>query len=241
MTNIGIEVAPVEPDGLPRRPGPRLGALAAAFVTAGLYAACVAVVYEAMRWVMVNQGGVCASGGPYEISPGQTCDGTAVAMLFGGVFAGLVAGGLVLVAARRTGGPNASAAAIGLLWAGLFGALGWNFIDLGFDPPTGDSSAGWLIPGFTFWLMAAPGLLPVLWLRRKVVEEPSRSPAASIPIVRARLPGQAPVTAPRGTEPGAADGETAPAAPSGWPWLLATLAGAAGGAAAGSALAVSWL
>ena len=239
MTNIGIEVAPVEPDRPNRRSGLRPGALVASLVASALYAACLAVVYEAMRWVMVNQGGVCASGGPYEISPGQECSGTAVAMLFGGVFAGLVAGGLVVATARRSGGPNASAAAVGLLWAGLFGALGWNFIDLGFDPPSGGSSTGWLISGFAFWLMALPGLIPLLWLRRERDERPARSPALTVPIVRARIPGREGDAA--GGTPSARGPDEDAATQSAWPWLLATVAGAAGGAVAGSVLAVGWL
>lgn len=237
MTQTGLEVHPAEPGPPGERTGPRVGALLFALIAAGLVAAGIAAASEAMRWVMVNQGGSCASGGPYQVNPGQECSGAAVGLLFGGIIGGLIAAGLVVVAAKRAAGWNALMAASGLMWAGLFGAFGWNFIDLGLNPPEGQGgTTGWIISGVVFWLMAFPGLLGILGLRRG---RPATAPraAAAIPIVRARIPGAA---APAAGQPPAGMQEP-PAAPSGWPWLAVTAVGAVAGAIAGAQLASSIL
>jgi hypothetical protein len=50
-----------------------------------------------------------------------------------------------------------------LMWGALFGALGWNFVDLGLDPPGPDERAwGWIVSGAGFWLLALGGLVPAL-------------------------------------------------------------------------------
>ncbi len=47
------------------------------------------------------------------------------------------------------------------MWAGLFGALGWNFLSLGFSPPPHQTgTAAWIACGVIFELMALGGLIP---------------------------------------------------------------------------------
>lgn len=137
-------------------------ALVAVFISAAGFAACLTGVYLAMRDLMINQGGACASGGPYAINPDQVCSGGQVALLMGGVFLGLVFAGVLIAASGRWGG-NAMAGVGLLLWAALFGALGYNFIELGINPPEKmGGTAGWIISGVVFWLMALGGLIPGL-------------------------------------------------------------------------------
>lgn len=126
------------------------------------FAASLTALYMAMRDLMVNSGGFCASGGPYQINPGQVCESGQIGLLMGGVFGLLIFGGLLVAASGWFGGWRLSGVGL-LLWAALFGALGWNFIDLGLNPPENMSGAvGWIICGVVFWLMALGGLIPGL-------------------------------------------------------------------------------
>lgn len=130
----------------------------------------VTVIYRAMRSVM-EIGGACASGGPYV--PVQACPdhtwmiGPAIPVL---VIAAMIGTGLaVAVKAPHLIVP---------MWAALFGALGWNFID--FAVRDGDVVAGWLVCGVMFWLMALPAVLAMLGgglLRRKLTKLPAAAPA----------------------------------------------------------------
>lgn len=222
MTPTGLEVTSGE------RPAPlRIGALLGVLVSTALVALAIVSISEAMRYVMSEQGGFCASGGPYEIRPGNECTGGTIALLMGGSFGGLAAAGLATFFAARAGGPRTAAAAAGLGWAALFGLLGWNFLDLGFDQP-GDSGPvfGWLIPGILFWLMTLPGLGVLVALIKAPTARGPKGPTARI--VRARAFG----------------GQSAdPEAPAAYgrrsvlAWLVATAGGATAGVVAGLALA----
>jgi hypothetical protein len=129
--------------------------LAGAFVVA----AAVTLVFLGMRAVM-DIGGACAEGGPYV--PARPCpEGTFPAMFIGipAWFAGtglLVAGGASL-GGRWSAGPI-------LAWSGLFGALGWNFLEFAFDD--GGPEWGWLICGIVFEAMAIVPLLVLLPIGR---------------------------------------------------------------------------
>jgi hypothetical protein len=120
-----------------------------------LFVTSLTLVYLSMRAVM-DVGGACASGGAYEIS--TPCpDGVAWAMPLG-IFGMIIGGGLTLVGVFSQGGPRPYVFA----WSALFLALGWNFLDYGFNPPDGSgASAGWLICGFIF---VAMGGVPLLFL-----------------------------------------------------------------------------
>ena len=132
-----------------------------ALLGGGGFAAALVSLYLGMRHVMRTQGGFCASGGPYVIA--HQCSSSDVTLVMVGIFGMLLAALAVLVGLALLRGPLL-AAALGM-WAALFGALGWNFLSLGFSPPRGQSgAAGWIACGIVFWLMAAGGLVPLLKL-----------------------------------------------------------------------------
>jgi hypothetical protein len=142
------------------------------------FAASLTCICMGMRNLMVQSGGMCASGGPYQIAAGHECSGAETALLFGGIFAMLVFGGLYATATSAGGGLGSTMDAASLMWAALFGALGFNFLSLGFNPPRAQSgTAGWIISGIVFELMALGGVLALLssardWVRRGGAPEP---------------------------------------------------------------------
>jgi hypothetical protein len=126
--------------------------------TGGFVAALVSL-YIGMRHVMRTSGGYCASGGPYVIA--HQCSSSDVKLILFGIFGMLLAAAVVMVGLGLLRGPLLAASL--LMWTGLFGALGWNFLSLGFNPPRGQSgSGGWIACGVVFELMAAGGLIPAL-------------------------------------------------------------------------------
>ncbi len=172
----------------PAKGGGKIVALIGVFIGAAGFAASLTAVYEGMRSVMIDNGGFCASGGPYEIAAGHQCDNGAATLLFGGIFAMLLCGGLLLGATGWWGG--GSIMGVGLfMWAALFGALGFNFLQLGFDPPAHMNGTGWVICGVIFELMALGGLIPGIMAfadSAKDEADPSRTTFAA-PIVRANV------------------------------------------------------
>ena len=115
-------------------------------------AMCVTLLSLAMRTVL-DLGGFCASGGPYEIavqcpqSLGWLMPLTIVGgLIFVGVFIGFLpwdVGGLGLLA-----------------WSALFLALGWNFVDYGIPWHGHEWNGGFVTPGIIFVLM---GGIPLFW------------------------------------------------------------------------------
>jgi len=120
-----------------------------------LVAAGLTVLFLGMRSVM-DIGGYCASGGPYEIR--QQCPDNAWVIPVS-IFVGLAGVGFVLAGTFR-GGPKL----VALAWPALFLALGWNFLEYAFDPPPPDTGLvwGWLICGVVFVVMGGLPLLFVL-------------------------------------------------------------------------------
>ncbi|MBJ7457780.1 MAG: hypothetical protein JHD02_01195 [Thermoleophilaceae bacterium] len=167
-------------------------ALAAVFVGAAGFAACLTAVYMAMRDLMINSGGACASGGPYQINPDQVCSTGQTALLMGGIFGGLVFAAILVGASGWYGGVKLSGVGL-LLWAALFGALGYNFIPLGLNPPPSlnGGAAGWIISGVVFWLMALGGLIPGLMALASYFKDSANpeeaKPVFDTPIVRANV------------------------------------------------------
>jgi hypothetical protein len=142
--------------GEPRRPAARrstlerLSSLGALLGAAG-FAAGLTCVYMAMRALMRQTGGFCASGGPHQIAAGHQCSSGQTALLFGGIFATLIFGGLYAGATGAGGGPGSGMdagflmwmALFGfLMWTALFGSLGFNFLSLAIDPPSGQQGCG---------------------------------------------------------------------------------------------------
>lgn len=129
----------------------------------GGLAACLTLVFLSMRAVM-DVGGFCAEGGPYEI---QThCPEGTVLLLPLSIFGGLGSAALAAWKGSQIGGPFAGLVA--LAWPALFISLGWNFLEYGLWPP-GDEGGivwGWLIPGIVFEVMGIVPLLGLLPSRR---------------------------------------------------------------------------
>jgi hypothetical protein len=210
-------------------------------------AAAVTCLYLPMRDVMVSNGGYCASGGPYAIAPGHQCDGGSVWLMVVAPWVGLLLAWLLIEASDSWSGGRISGVGT-LLWFALFGALGWNFLDLGINPPGPGSGAGWIVCGVVFWLMALGGLYAAaLGLRQYFfpkVEDDRRTQYA--PIVRAAvrpttstpLPGTTlgtttatPSVAPAGTTTPTLASVGSPSL-----WLLATVAGSGVGVLVGAAI-----
>jgi hypothetical protein len=123
---------------------------------AGL-AGAITLLYLGMARVMETEGGFVASGGPYAIvHPAPDW----IWMIPLSVFALFFFGGVNLAASGRGWGIPLAIFA----WAGLFGALGWNFLRLGFSPPEGLQGAmAWIVCGVVFWIMAVGPVAPILW------------------------------------------------------------------------------
>jgi hypothetical protein len=122
--------------------------------------------FFSMRAVM-NVGGSCADGGPYVSS--QSCpDGSwliAVAvpvMLVTAIFGSM--------AALSVKAPNLLLP----MWALLFGALGWNFLEYAVKGP--GVVVGWLVCGVMFWLMAAPAVFAILVAIKQAMFPPNAAP-----------------------------------------------------------------
>lgn len=129
------------------------------FVSLAVMAASMTGLFLSMRMVM-DVGGFCAEGGPFEIA--VHCPDGVIALLFGSVFAGVAAGLVYGGHVLRHRIPNVLA----LLWPALFISLGWNFLEMGFNVPEhlgGGVSWGWLICGVVFMAMGVPVLY--WWLK----------------------------------------------------------------------------
>jgi hypothetical protein len=125
------------------------------FVGIGAVAFGITCLFLSMRAVM-DIGGSCASGGPFEVS--RPCPGgvgwlTPVSLLIALIGAG------IYVASVIDGGPDVSL----LLWSALFVPLGWNFLEYGFTSVEGSGIVwSWVVCGLLFWAMGLPPLLLLL-------------------------------------------------------------------------------
>ena len=107
-----------------------------------------------MRAVM-DLGGFCASGGPYEIA--VECPDAVIATTPLSILGGFLAAGLIIWGAA--GLPGAWMSLVFLAWPALFLSLGWNFLEYGFFPPEGGWVWSWLFCGVLFVLMGAVPLV----------------------------------------------------------------------------------
>ncbi len=130
------------------------------------FATCLWMAFGSMTDVITHNGGMCASGGPYEIDAAHRCSsGSSLLIGIGGpglfVFGAVAAVGVVGVLGPRGVGH------LLLMGTLVFGLLGWNFLRLrGTDPSL-------LFCGVLFLLMASAGLIglvPILGLRRPAVD-----------------------------------------------------------------------
>ena len=147
-----------------RSPGSAAAArpMALVLVAASAFALafCLTMLFHGMRGVL-DLGGFVAAGGPYEIEhPAPDW----VWLIPVSILAGFAFGILNVGAAWRARGFNLLAP----VWAGLFLALGWNFLEYGLRPPGGGGIAwGWIACGVVFWAMALP-VIPAVFAGRAV-------------------------------------------------------------------------
>lgn len=147
-----MSVRPTPPSDRGATLGDRAGYLVG---VAGL-AFSITVLWLTMRAVM-DIGGSCGSGGPYQIA--VPCpDGIDLLMILAFPL-GFTSVGIMVWKGARLGPSWVGLAA--LAWPALFLSLGWNFIEYGLWPPyPGGAELGFLIPGVIFLVM---GGVP-LWL-----------------------------------------------------------------------------
>lgn len=146
------------------------GRLAAVLGSVVVLAVALMWTYLGMRSVM-DVGGSCAEGGPYEIA--QPCPDGAV-LLSVGIPVMLVSAMVGSAVAFTVSAPNLLVP----MWLFLFGSLGWNFLEYSFD----DGIVwGFLVCGVMFELMALPAL-PMLFLGKQV--------ASFVPRAAVSAPGQ---------------------------------------------------
>lgn len=162
-----------QPGATPQRLSP-LGLILAPSAAAGV-AMGITLLYRAMAYIMETEGGFVASGGPYEIAhPAPTWVGLVPLSVFGMI----IFGGIGVAIGKRGWGESP------LLygWIGLFTALGWNFLRLGFNPPENLVGAwAWIMCGVVFWIMGlAPAGLIVSWAIDAFKDARAHRPPATV-------------------------------------------------------------
>jgi hypothetical protein len=127
------------------------------FVSLAGIAAGITCLYLGMRAVM-EIGGACAEGGPYEIR--QPCPKGVPMLILGGLWGGIACVGVYLFQTIKHSVPSF----LGLIWPALFLSLGWNFLEFGLNPPGADTgvAVGWLVCAVLFGIMGAVPLFAVL-------------------------------------------------------------------------------
>jgi hypothetical protein len=136
---------------------------------------CAFVVVVALTWTFLGMrsvmdvGGTCAEGGPYEIA--QPCPNGAL-LLSAAIPALLIAAMLGSAFATLVGAPSLLVP----MWGLLFGSLGWNFLEYGFeDGPIW----GYIVPGVMFEAMALPAVVVIVAGRRFGMASRARDAEAS--------------------------------------------------------------
>ena len=161
----------------------KLVAALVAFAGATAFTACLLALVDGMRDVAQTDGGFCASGGPYVIA--HQCSSSDIRLIMIGIFGALIAAGFYAGGSAGLGSKAASAGLI--LWAALFGTLGWNFVSIGHS-----GAPGMLFTGVLFLAMAVGGLIPLLFRLADDLRGPSSQPSPVIPgmqpLVRAAVP-----------------------------------------------------
>ena len=150
------------------------------FVSLAGVAAALTWLFLGMRAVM-QVGGSCASGGPYEIA--TPCPQGVPLVMVGGIF-----GGLICLAVYAVKGLPFGPRLTLLAWPALFLSLGWNFFEFGLKAP--GLSYSWLFCGVLFAVM---GGAPLPWFLRvsfRPVATDSAPPGRSIDAIPGMVSGR---------------------------------------------------
>lgn len=139
------ESEPAQEPGYESRAAPvPYRAIVVTFLCVFVIGMCLAWAFLSMRAV-AGVGGSCASGGAYEIATpcpeGSWLIAVAIPLMLIAMFSGSGFG-------MSIGAP----AMLLPMWALLFTALGWNFLEFGFA----DGSVSFIVCGVMFWGMALP-------------------------------------------------------------------------------------
>ncbi len=108
------------PPPSPVRPWPLAGVL----LGTAAFAAGMVCLFIVMREVAADNGGSCASGGPYVIRDGQECGDGVFALAYGGIGVAVAGFLLVLWCSWKYGRSLVVTAASGVGWGGFMGGLG---------------------------------------------------------------------------------------------------------------------
>lgn len=148
------------------------------FIGLTLFCFSLTVLFFGMRSVM-EIGGFCAVGGPYEIKY-ECPEGVAGLMAPAPIFM-LIGIFLYASAASNLAFP------IIFFWSAIFISLGWNFLELGLNPPGGEGVAvAWLVNAVIFGIMGLGPLLAVIPMRKKVSKTKPPSPLAAADVSNTR-------------------------------------------------------
>lgn len=153
-----------------RRPGPAIPDVVIFLLGVAGLAAAITLLFLGMRAIM-DVGGFCAEGGPYVIE--QHCpEGAPLATLLG-FLGGFVA--VLLMAWKGAKLGSGAGYAVFLAWPALFGVLGYNFLEYGFNPPGDDPgwAWSWVVCGVVFEAMAIGPLLVGLSAARSPMSQPA--------------------------------------------------------------------
>lgn len=145
------------------------GGVALVVLTLVVVSVCITNIFLSMRAVL-DIGGVCADGGPYQIT--VHCPEGVPGVLVISIWIGIIAAFAYAAFAERAGAVNL----VLLFWSALFLSLGWNFMEYGVDPPMSSGLEwGWLIPGGLFLVM---GGVPLKWSLAAILERRPEPPTA---------------------------------------------------------------
>lgn len=177
---VGVAGADGEAQADPVANRRRWYAIAGTTISVVGFSAGLTMLNVGMHSVEKTAGGFCASGGPYQIA--NQCTGGETRQVFIGVIVMLVFGGLFAGLTGWADGPVLTPS--GLMWAALFGSLGYEFLR---------SGSGNLFVGIVFLAMAAAGLWPAItgglgWIKRGGNPEPDPAAFDGKAIVRAAVP-----------------------------------------------------
>jgi hypothetical protein len=170
------------------RRGPSWRTIVVYLVSAACLSACVTILFLTMRAVM-DIGGYCAEGGPYEIAV-HCPEGVAILMPLG-MMGGMAAAFVMGATGDSIGGAYGSLAF--LAWPAVFISLGWNFLEYGVSPPAPAEGPvlSWIICGIIFVIMGGGPLVMALGFVGASGRRPRGEPPPALAAAAVRQAGTA--------------------------------------------------